>query len=171
MYAFALFLPDLLSSVSRRAVFPQSGTQASGQAGAPPELVMRIYDGPVQTKHAEDLAKLPRHNVVLNDHGKQVHYEGPLLHDVLAGAGVSFGKQLHGKQLSSYVAAFARDGYEVVYALADFDPTVVDSDVILADKREGQPIDSHEGPLRIVVPHDKRPTRSIRMLKEIMLCS
>lgn len=135
--------------------------EASGQ------IVLRIDDKPPVPIAAADLAKLPRHTAVLNDHGKQVNYEGALLHDVLAQGGIDFSKELRGKQLSSYVAASASDGYEVVFALAEFDPTIVESDIIVANKREGQPLAAREGPLRIVVPHDKRPTRSLRMLQEI----
>jgi hypothetical protein len=134
---------------------------ASGQ------MMLRINDAPPVNIAAKDLARLPRHTAVLNEHGKQISYEGALMHDVLAIGGVDFGKGLHGKQLSSYVAALANDGYEVVYALAEFDPTVVDSGIILADKREGQTLAANEGPLRIVVPHDERPTRSLRSLREI----
>jgi len=71
------------------------------------------------------------------------------------------------RQLSTVVEALAIDGYEVVFALADFDPTIADSDIIVADKREGQSLDAKEGPLHIVVPQDKRPARSLRMLQEI----
>lgn len=131
------------------------------------QLTVRINDAPPVTLSADDLAKLPPHTAVLNDHGKQITYQGALLQDILAHAGFDFGKRLHGAQLSSYVTALASDGYEVLYALADFDPTVVDSDVIVASKRDGGPLAANEGALRIIVPHDKRPTRSIRMLKEI----
>ena len=131
------------------------------------QLVLRINDAPPVTPTAADLAKLPRHTAVLTDHGKQISYEGVLVQDLLAANGLDFGKGLHGKQLSSYLAASATDGYEVVYALADFDPTVVDSGIIVADKRDGGPLAPNEGALRMIVPHDKRPTRSIRMLQEL----
>lgn len=134
---------------------------ASGQ------IVVHVNDAPAVTIAAADIAALPRHAATMNDHGKQVTFEGVLMHDVLAKGGVDFGKELHGKQLSSYVAATASDNYEVVFALAEFDPTVMDSDIIIADKRDGQPLSEKEGPLRIVVPHDKRPTRSLRMLQKI----
>jgi hypothetical protein len=135
--------------------------QASGQ------VIVRINDAPPMNLAAGDLAKLPRHAAVLNDHGKQVTYEGVLLQEVLARGGVDFGKGLRGKQLSAYVIAIGSDGYQVVYALAEFDPSIVNSGIILADTREGQRLASNEGPLRIVVPHDERPARSVRMLKEI----
>jgi hypothetical protein len=134
---------------------------------APAQIVLRINDAPPVTITANDLAKLPQHTAVLNDRGKQISYEGALLRDVVAQGGISFGKELRGKQLSSYVAAMASDGYEVVYALAELDPTVVDSEIVVANKRDGQALGANEGPFRIIVPHDKRPTRSLRLLQEI----
>jgi hypothetical protein len=131
------------------------------------QIAVRINDAPPVTIAAADFAKLPRHTAVLNDRGKQINYEGVLLQDVLARAGVDFGSGMRGKQLSTYVAALASDGYEVVYALAELDPTIADSGMIVADKREGQPLAASEGPLRIIVPHDKRPARSLKMLQEI----
>jgi hypothetical protein len=128
---------------------------------------VRVNDAAPVTVSAEDLAKLPRQTALLNDHGKRISYEGVLLHDVLARGGVDFGKELRGKQLSTYIAALATDGYEVVYALAEFDPTVMDSGIIVADKRDGQPLANNEGPLRIIAPHDKRPTRCLKSLQEI----
>lgn len=129
--------------------------------------MLRINDAPPVTIAAADIAKLPRHTAVLNDHGKQINYEGVLLHDVLARSGVDFASGLRGKQLSTYVAALATDGYEVVYALAELDTTIADSDIIVADKREGHSLAAREGPLRIIVPRDKRPARSLKMLQEI----
>jgi len=142
-------------------LFVLTGLGASGQ------IVVKVNTAAAVTVSAADMAKLPRHTAVLNDHGKQISYEGVLMHDVLAQGGVDFGKELHGKQLSSYVEAIATDGYEVVYALAEFDPTVMDSDIIIADKRDGGALAANEGSFRIVVPHDKRPTRSLRMLQEL----
>jgi hypothetical protein len=51
--------------------------------------------------------------------------------------------------------------------MRSIDPTIADSGIIIADKREGQPLAANEGPLRIIVPHDKRPARSLKMLQEI----
>jgi hypothetical protein len=136
-------------------------------AHASAQITVRVNDAPSVTIAAADLAKLPRHTAVLNDHGKQISYEGALLQDVLAHAGIDFGSGMRGKQLSTYVAALASDAYQVVFALAELDPTIADSGIIIADKREGQPLAASEGPLRIIVPHDKRPARSLKMLQEI----
>lgn len=131
------------------------------------QVIVRVNDATPVEFDAHTLAELPRQSAVLQDHGKQVNYEGVLLHDVLVRSGINFGQGLRGKLLSSYVTALGRDGYQVVYALAKCDPTITDSAIIVADKRDGKLLDSNEGPLRIVVPEDKRPARSVRLLKEI----
>jgi hypothetical protein len=138
-----------------------AGAQASSQ------VVVRVNDAKPVTLDVKALTELPRQTAVLNDHGKQVTYEGVLVHDVLVRGGVDFGTGLRGKQLSSYVAAIGSDGYEVVYALADFDPSTTTSKIIVADTRDGSSLNASEGPFRIIVPQDVRPARSVRMLKEI----
>jgi hypothetical protein len=131
------------------------------------QLLLRINDAPPTTISQETLRKLPRHTAVLNDHGKEVHFEGVLLRDVLIQNGVPLDNKLRGKQLATYISALANDGYQIVFGLAEFDPTITDGDILLADKRDGQPLAATEGPLRIIVPHDKRPARSLKMLREL----
>lgn len=133
----------------------------------PAQVSLRVNGAAPATVSAESLAKLPRHSVTLNDHGKQAAYEGVLLHDVLAANGVDFGKGLHGKQLASYVAVIGKDGYEVVFGIGDLDPTISDAELLIADKRNAESLSATEGPLRLVASHDKRPARSVRMLQEI----
>ena len=55
----------------------------------------------------------------------------------------------------------------MVFALADLDPAMVRSEIIVADTADGQPLADAQGPLRIVAPADKRPARWIRMLAKI----
>jgi NAD/NADP transhydrogenase beta subunit len=69
--------------------------------------------------------------------------------------------------MARYVLAEASDGYRVVYALAELDSDFQDSDVIIADTMNGAPLGEKQGPFKMVAPHDKRPARSIRMLKSI----
>lgn len=114
-----------------------------------------------------DLGKMTRHTVTTKEHGAEASYEGVLLHDVLERAGAPFGNQLRGKALSSYVLATARDGYAVVYTLTEMDPDFTDSEIIIADQQNGKPLSDQQGPLRIVVPHDKKLARSLRMLDRI----
>ena len=139
----------------------------------PPEIfesasfTVHVGDRPEVTIRAEDLSKMPRHSVTVNEHGTAVAYEGVYLHDILARAGAPFGKELRGKALSTYVLATARDGYAVVYTLTEMDAEFSDGDLLVADKSKGEPLPANQGPLRIVAPHDKKPARSLRMLDRI----
>jgi len=60
------------------------------------------------------------------------------------------------------LVASAPDGYRVLFSIAEFDTAFSDRVILLADRRDGKPLDSREGPLRIVVPGDKRHARWIR---------
>lgn len=135
--------------------------QASGQ------VTIKVHDHAPVTITADQFRQLPQHAAVLQDHGKQVEFRGVPLHDLLVKGGVDFGKGLHGTELSSYVLALAEDGYQAVFALADFDPALTDTGIIVANQREGHSLSAKEGPLRIVCPRDKRPARSVRMLREL----
>lgn len=128
-----------------------------------PSFVLRVEGKPPMTITAADLAAMPRHTVTANQHGREITYEGVYLRDVLAKDGVPTGDELKGKKLSTYVLATAADGYAVVYALAETDPAITDGDLLIADKVGGPP----NGPFRIVSPHDRKPARSLRMLKRI----
>jgi DMSO/TMAO reductase YedYZ molybdopterin-dependent catalytic subunit len=114
---------------------------------------------------AADLAKMPRATVSLREpDGSDVTYEGVSVHDILKRAGAPSGQNLRGKALASYVLAKARDGYQVVFALAELDPELNAAHIIVADRRDGHPLAASEGPLRIVCEGDKKPARSVRML-------
>jgi len=116
-----------------------------------------------------DLAKMPRTSVTVKAEGndEETTYEGVLLYEILKQAGAPLGKQLMGKALASYVLAEAHDGYQVVYALAEFDPSFTDNKIIVADTVNGKPLFQYQGPFRIVMPQEKKGARSIRMLEKI----
>jgi hypothetical protein len=65
----------------------------------------------------------------------------------------------------------AADGYMVVFALAEVDPAFAVREIILADKRDGQPLDAKEGPFRIVAPGHKRPARWARQVVELRVAA
>jgi DMSO/TMAO reductase YedYZ molybdopterin-dependent catalytic subunit len=118
----------------------------------------------------EDLAKMPRTSVTVKGEGSdamETTYEGVLLYDVLKQAGAPLDKQLMGKALASYVLAEARDGYQVVYTLTELDPSFTSNKIIVADTIDGKPLFPYQGPLRLVVPGEKKGARSIRMLEKI----
>jgi len=112
----------------------------------------------------EQIAKMPHVTVNTKDHGTPVQFEGVPMATVLAAAGITLGDTLKGPRLTEVLLVSAADDYQVVFALAEFDPAFSDRQIILADKRDGQPLGGKEGPFRIVAPGDKRPARSIRQV-------
>jgi DMSO/TMAO reductase YedYZ molybdopterin-dependent catalytic subunit len=122
------------------------------------------------TLKAEDMAAMPREKVsVSEEDGTKVEYEGVPLREILKKAGAPLGGQLRGKALASYVLAKAQDGYQVVFAIAEFDPAFANEQILVADKRDGKPLFEYQGPFRIVCPNDKAGARSVRMLQTLQV--
>ena len=105
--------------------------------------------------------------MTIQDEGRAVTYEGVLLGELLARAGAPLGAELRGNNVATYVLAKARDGYQVVFSLAEVDPAFTGSQIIVADSVDGKPLFDYQGPLRSVAPGDKRGARSLRMLERI----
>jgi len=116
-----------------------------------------------------DLKKMPRQTLtVVNPHDRKTEkYEGVPLEEILRKAGVPQGDALRGPAMATYVLAEAADGYRVVFSLAELDPGIIDSEVMVADTMDGAPLGDKLGPFRLVAPHEKRPARWVRMLKSL----
>ena len=71
-----------------------------------------------------------------------------------------------GKALAGYVLAEAKDGYQVLFSLAELDPAFIDNQILLADTLDGKPLGA-ENRFRLVVPKDKPGARSVRMLTKL----
>jgi hypothetical protein len=61
-------------------------------------------------------------------------------------AGTPLGKELRGPKMNLYVTVKAADGYQAVFVLPEFDQGFTNRVIILADRRDGQPLSSREGP-------------------------
>jgi hypothetical protein len=127
---------------------------------------LQIIDtqGHSTTVSGAQLAKEQRVTVNVRDHDTSASFEGVPLSAVLASAGIALGDKLRGPRLAEALLAEASDGYKVVFALAELDPAFATREIILADTREGKPLDAKEGPFRIIAPGDKRPARWIRQV-------
>ena len=119
------------------------------------------------TLAADDLAKMPRATVKTSNNGIETAYEGVWLYEVLKRAGVPLGGEARGKALTNYLLVEAKDGYQVVFSVAEVDPAFTDSEMLLADKADGKPLVGSQGPFRLVVAKDKPGARSVRMLTKI----
>jgi hypothetical protein len=63
----------------------------------------------------------------------------------------------------------ARDGYQVVFALAELDKDFTDRRIILADKVDGKSLSPADGPFRIIVQDEKKPARCIKQVTGIKI--
>jgi DMSO/TMAO reductase YedYZ molybdopterin-dependent catalytic subunit len=139
---------------------------ASGQQ--PATILIKTIDGRSLTLGAQDFAKLPQVKLSAKDHdGKDHEYSGVKLRDVLSRAGVPTGHDLRGKEMADYVVVEAADGYRVVFSLAELDPDFSNTQVIVAESADGQPLGAKEGPLRLVVSGDTCPARWVRMVTSV----
>lgn len=98
---------------------------------------------------------------------KTATYAGVPLRDLLREAGVPSGESLRGKAMSTCILISATDGYQVVFSISELDESIGNLEVLVADSEDGKPLPANAGPLRLVVPGDKRPARWVRMVKTI----
>src|SRR5262245_17680886 len=65
---------------------------------------------------------------------------------------------------AAYVRLKGADGQSAMFGLVEIDPSFSKRTVLVADRRNGQPLDAAEGPWRAFVPDDIRHARWIRGL-------
>jgi DMSO/TMAO reductase YedYZ molybdopterin-dependent catalytic subunit len=140
---------------------------AAASTGAPGILVIAGDVTQTLSLQPAELKSMPRTTVTVSEEGREIKYEGVLVGELLKRAGAPVGRDLSGKAVATYVRASAKDGYQVVFSLAELDPGFTSNEIIVADTIDGKPLFDYQGPLRIVAPHDKRGARSIRMLQRI----
>jgi len=128
-------------------------------------------DGATVALTQADIAALPRHSVSLAIHGETHVFEGPSLASVLERIDAPLGERLRGPALLTYVTVRAADGYGVALSLAEIDPAMSPTAVLLADRVDGAPIGPEDGPFRLVVEGDARPARSARQVTSIALAT
>ena len=114
------------------------------------------------TLKAADLARMPRASSSTANAGVVTTFEGVWLSEILSAAGLPPGGAMVG-----YVVASASDGYQMLFSLAEMDPTVTENQYLLADKANGNALSGRDGTFRLVVPKDIRAVRSIRQLARL----
>src|ERR1700691_1364861 len=167
----SLEVPLLRVSYSFLVAFFMLSASLAAQTSAPASTTLTISGDitkPVSLSLA-DISAMPHKTLkVTNPHDqKEEVYEGVALADLLKLAGAAQGEHLRGAAMATYVLVEAADGYRAVFSLAELDPGIQDSNVLVADEVAGHALDSKVGPLRLVAPLDKRPARWVRMVQSI----
>lgn len=103
--------------------------------------------------------------------GKTSVYGGALLADVLSGMGLPMGVHPKGRPPVEYVLVEGADRYRALFAKAELDPAFAESQVLLADRHDGQALAPGDGPWRLVVPSDRIRSRWVKQVKAIEVSS
>jgi len=136
------------------------------------EAVIKVEGEVVKTLSISisDFAKMPHVEQNMKDRdGKIQLYSGVPVIELLKEAGVTLGKELKGENLTKYMLVRASDGYEVLFSLAELDPVFTNKVIILADKKDGKPLEDGIGPFRLVVPDENRPARSVHEVSNLII--
>lgn len=156
--AVARFVPAHAQAPATAPAAGPANTSISIRGDVPQPLTVTLAE----------LKTMPRTTVTIDEEdGRQTHYEGVLVAELLRRAGAPVGRDMMRNGVASYVKASARDGFQAVFSLAELDPTFTSNDIIIADSVDGKPLFDYQGPFRIVAPKDKRGARGVRMLTQI----
>ncbi len=147
-----------LAAAAPAAAQSQASLQLVAESGAITELSL------------DSLRAMPQVELRGRIHdGPELVFRGPALDAVLALAGAPQGHDLRGPALRLVVLAEARDGYAVVYSLAELSPGLGGRRGIVAVEQDGKPLGDTDGPLRIVLEGEGRPARWIRQLERLRI--
>ncbi len=104
---------------------------------------------------------------VQDDAGRASEYTGVPISRLLESAGIALGKSISGARFAEYVMVRAKDGYRVLFSLAEIDPAFRERTVLICYRKDGGDLPAMEGPLRVVVADEKRHARWARQVDSI----
>lgn len=132
------------------------------------DLTVVRADGVAVVQHATRLASLPRRELQATAQDKTDTYCGVELRDLLRAGGVEPPQALRGVLLKRLLGVTAADGYQVVFNFAELDPSLGNKRVQVADRMPGSAAPpAADGPWRLVVPAETRPTRWVRQVQRL----
>ena len=167
-YAFVVSMLAAVLSLAATNVIAQDMDHHSRPAIPSTQLKVKGLDGKLITLSSEEFASLPHKTVsVFNSHSKtEEKYSGVPLTDLLAKVGVPLGEQVKGKDFLIGIVAEGTDKYDVLYALAEVDPSIHAGDVLVADSVDDHKLEK-DGAFKMVSTEEKRPARWVRNLTSI----
>ena len=66
--------------------------------------------------------------------------------------------------IGQFLVVGAADGYRAVYSLTELDPAFSDKTVIIADMKDGKPLDVKNGPWQVIASNEKKHARWVRQV-------
>jgi molybdate transport system substrate-binding protein len=88
-------------------------------------------------------------------------FTGVLLVDILDSAQINLNADVKNDKLSIIIVGTATDKYQAVIAYGEIDPDFGNQPVMVAYEQDGKLIADKEGPIRLIVPGDKRGGRYV----------
>lgn len=153
-----LFFVATFQSLQSQTSVKEAVVKIEGEVLKPLSISLSDF---AKLKHVEASTK--------NREGVVQQYSGVPIFDLLQQAGVTVGKELKGENLTKYLLVRSSDGYEVVFSLAELDPSFTNRVVILADTKDGKPLADGVGPFRLVVPDENKPARSAMEVTHLII--
>jgi hypothetical protein len=96
--------------------------------------------------------------------GKTESYSGVRLADLLMLVGAPLGAEFHGVALRTYVSAD-----DVVFSLGELEAGHQNGEVLIADVKDGHPLEPPDGPFMLVVSADRPRARWVKHLRAIRM--
>lgn len=145
-----------------------------GQPAAPVTLLVSGEGAVSRTVTMAELAALPQSEVAITGRdSSRVVLRGPTVRSLMTLVGAPAGRELRGPNMLLVVVAEASDGYQVAYALSELDDQFNSVPIIVAISRNGGPLPSAEGPLRLAVggggEHRARWLRNLTRLRLVRI--
>lgn len=142
--------------------------QGSVVTAEPGTLTVRTGARTVELS-AADLAQLARVRLRIPGEapGDSVTMAGVRLWDVLQRVSVPAAEASGRQRAVMSVVLRGRDGQRAVIALVEVDPSFSSGAIVLAESRDGRPLDAVEGAWRAIIPSDRRHARWIRDVVDI----
>lgn len=166
--AFAILVLIVLLSISRTESISAQDMEHSRPTAPSTYLKIEGLHGQSAQLSPEEFSALPHAVVsVFNSHSKvNEKYSGVLLSELLAKVGVPSGEEIRGKLFLLGIVAEGTDKYDVLYSLAEVEPSIHTGQVIVADAVNDHRLEK-DGMFKLVSTEEKRPARWVRNLSSI----
>jgi DMSO/TMAO reductase YedYZ molybdopterin-dependent catalytic subunit len=119
-----------------------------------------------------DLQAMPRTKLEIPEKsGVEATFKGVTLFEVVMRSKPKLTEHCCSNAINTMVVIKAADNYQAAFSLPELDPKFSSKAILLADRRNGQPLGTAQGPLQNIVPSDKVHARWVRRVNLIEILS